>query len=203
MKTILHYLTTLTLFLFFTSHLSAQGIRFGIKAGMNYSSMYDQERSPNFNPSPKEGFAGGAFLSIDPIPIIGFQPEIMFSQKGYRAYGNNYEYELTSNHLDVPLLLKLKPAPFLHFVGGPMYSYTLSENERFTSGNLTRSQQSEFKTTVNKNTMAAIAGLDINIRHIVLSGRASWDLFNNNGDGTTTSPRYKNFFAQATIGYRF
>jgi hypothetical protein len=33
--------------------------------------------------------------------------------------------------------------------------------------------------------------------------RGSWDLKNNNGDGTSTTPRYKNVWYQATVGYRF
>jgi hypothetical protein len=176
---------------------------FGLKAGANYSSMYEHEKSPDFNPSPKTGFAGGAFLSIPILPFIGVQPEMMFSQKGYKAYGTNYEYTSTTNHLDVPLLLKLKPVPFLHIVGGPMYSYTLSRNDRFTSGSLSVTQQEEYESRIDKNTLGAIGGVDVNIKHIVISGRAAWDLFNNNGDGTTSNPRYKNFFTQATIGYRF
>lgn len=202
MKAIKFMAITITVLLFAVK-MQAQGIHLGFKAGMNYSSMYDQQRSSNFNPSPKTGFVGGAFLAIDPIPIIGFQPEILYSQKGYRANGANYEYEYNSNHLDVPLLIKLKPAPFLHFVGGPMYSYKLSDNERFTSGSLSQQQEQEYKTTVDKNTLGLIGGLDVNISRLVISGRAAWDLYNNNGDGTSTNPRYKNFMAQATLGYKF
>jgi len=38
---------------------------------------------------------------------------------------------------------------------------------------------------------------------LVLSGRVAWDLYDNNGDGTSTTPRYKNVVGQITLGYRF
>jgi len=44
--------------------------------------------------------------------------------------------------------------------------------------------------------------MDINLNNIVIGARAGWDLFNNNGDGTSTTPRYKNVWAQATVGIR-
>jgi hypothetical protein len=47
-----------------------------------------------------------------------------------------------------------------------------------------------------------VIGADINIEHLVLSGRLAWDIINNNGDGTTTTPRYKNELLQFTIGYK-
>jgi hypothetical protein len=37
----------------------------------------------------------------------------------------------------------------------------------------------------------------------VLSARSGWDVQRNNGDGTSSIPRYKNVWFQATIGYRF
>ena len=203
MKTFFKYAALVIFALSISSHLNAQ-VNFGLKAGMNYSTMYDEETPVGFNAKPKAGFAGGAFLSIPIIPFIGIQPEAMFSQKGYIARGDNYEYSLTTNHLDLPILLKLKPLPFLHIVGGPMYSYTLSRDEKITSGGRSVIQHEDFdNSNLRKNTLAAIGGLDLNFSRIVVSGRAGWDLTNNNGDGSSTEPRYKNFFTQATLGFRF
>jgi hypothetical protein len=36
------------------------------------------------------------------------------------------------------------------------------------------------------------------MNNIVIGARAGWDLLNNKGDGTSTTPRYKNMWYQAT-----
>jgi len=47
-----------------------------------------------------------------------------------------------------------------------------------------------------------VGGVDINLVNIVLGARVGLDMYNNNGDGTSTTPRYKNVWAQATVGFR-
>jgi hypothetical protein len=51
--------------------------------------------------------------------------------------------------------------------------------------------------------LGAIAGVDLNFGHLVLSGRAALDLQDNHGDGSASVPRYKNMWLQFTAGYRF
>jgi hypothetical protein len=48
-----------------------------------------------------------------------------------------------------------------------------------------------------------VGGIDVNIDDFVVSARVSWDLLNNSGDGTSSTPRYKNIVGQITLGYRF
>ena len=47
-----------------------------------------------------------------------------------------------------------------------------------------------------------VAGFDINYQHLVFGARVGWDVQNNNGDGTSSNPSYKNEWFQATIGLR-
>jgi hypothetical protein len=46
-----------------------------------------------------------------------------------------------------------------------------------------------------------IGGVDVNVGKVIIGARAGWDIQNNNGDGTSTNPRYKNAWTQATIGF--
>ena len=59
------------------------------------------------------------------------------------------------------------------------------------------------KRIFKKSVLCFLGGIDINLDQFVLSARAGWDLQNNNGDGTSTNPRYKNVWYQATIGFKF
>jgi len=179
----------------------------GFKIGFNRSNVVD-EQGQDFVANPKTGFAGGFFIALPVNSFIGFQPEVLVSQKGFSSsgtlFGEQYYLERTSTFLDVPLQLQLKPFRFLSIVGGVQYSYLLSQSDAFSNGTTTIAQQQEFRNdNIRKNIFGGTLGFDLNIRHVVLSGRYGWDLRANRGDGSSYTPRYKNVWLQATIGYRF
>jgi hypothetical protein len=182
-------------------------LQFGIKLGFNYSNVYDSE-GEDFKADGKFGLATGAFLSIPLGTYLGVQPELLFSQKGFKAtgviLGNPYEIVRTSNFIDIPLLFAFKPSEFITVLAGPQFSYLIKQTDSFTSSLFSFEQEQEFENdNIRKNTLCFVFGGDINFNQIVLSGRAGWDIQKNVGDGTSTTPRYKNVWYQMTIGFRF
>jgi hypothetical protein len=180
---------------------------FGLKAGLNRSNVYDT-KGLNFVANPKTGFAGGVFAAIPIGGLIGVQPEVHISQKGFTGRGmvNNESYTLnrTTTFLDIPLQLQIKPVRFFSLVLGIQYSYLLNENNEYSFEDKSIDENQQFdNNNLQKNIFAAVGGFDINIRHLVLSGRTGWDIQHNNGDGTSTDPRYKNVWLQGTLGFRF
>jgi hypothetical protein len=180
---------------------------FGFKVGLNYSNVYDT-KGPGFYTDPKFGLATGAFLSIPIGKYIGIQPEILFSQKGFRADGNidgtPYAFSRTTSYLDLPLLFAFKPSGIITLLAGPQFSYRLMQTDVYSNSNAVLIQDKSYdNNNIRKNVLCFTGGLDINVRHLVLGARAGWDIQDNNGDGTSTTPRYKNVWYQATIGYRF
>ena len=180
-------------------------LQFGLKAGLNYSNVYDASGDA-FKADAKFGAAGGLFLRIPIGKYFGIQPEILFSQKGFKAsgliLGSEYDFTRTTTFIDVPLLFELKPSEFFTLVAGPQYSYLITQQDVFTSSAASYSQEQQFQNeNFRKNIFGVVGGFDINLKHIVLGARAGWDIQDNNGDGSSTSPRYKNVFFQGTIGY--
>jgi len=180
---------------------------FGFKAGLNYSNVYDAQ-GDKFQADAKYGFAAGAFLSIPFGRFIGIQPEILFSQKGFKAsgilLGSPYSLTRTTNFIDVPLFFAFKPIQFVTLLAGPQFSYLTRQKDVYTNGGLSSQQETEFNNdNLRKNILCGVVGADINIDHVVLSARAGWDIQNNNGNGSSNTPRYKNVWYQATVGYRF
>jgi hypothetical protein len=181
-------------------------IALGLKAGVNRSNVYDAQ-GQDFKADAKMGFVGGAFLSIPLSKFIGIQPEALISQKGYTAtgtlLGSTYSDTRTTTYLDIPIQLQLKPADFLTLVGGIQYSYLLHQNDVYAFGLNSIAQDQEFKNdNPRKNIFGAVIGGEVNIDHLVFSLKACWDLQNNSGDGSSYTPRYKNVWVQATIGFR-
>ena len=182
-------------------------IAVGIKGGVNYSNIYDTE-GEEFNADAKIGFVGGVFVAVPIGQFFGIQPEILFSQKGYQSSGSvlgiDYKLTRTSNYIDIPLYFALKPSSTVTVLLGPQYSYLMKQTDVFENPVSNVEVEEEFENdNIRKNTLGFIGGVDINISDIVVGARISWDLTNNNGDGTSTAPRYKNVLGQLTLGYRF
>lgn len=183
-----------------------KNFQFGLKVGGNYSNIYDS-KGETFDAEGKNGFAGGAFLAIPIGKFLGIQPEILYSQKGYKQtgsfLGSNYELTRRTDYLDIPLLVSIKPVNFLSIQAGPQYSFLMKQKDVFVNSLTTIEQQNEFKNdNIRKNTLCFVGGIDININRLVIGTRAGWDVQNNNGDGTSANPRYKNAWVQATLGLR-
>lgn len=178
----------------------------GFKAGINVSNIWDSE-GEDFEADPKVGFAGGLALSIPIGTYLGFQPEVLFSQKGYQGsgtlFGTSYSFVRTTSYIDVPLQLQFKPASFVSILVGPQYSYLVHQKNAFEVGEASFVQQEEIENeNIRKNIFGIVAGADFNMSHFMISPRLGWDLMNNNGDGSTTTPRYKNRWVQLTLGVR-
>lgn len=184
-----------------------ENFKFGLKVGVNYSNVYDEE-GQEFTADPKLGMAAGAFCAIPIGQFLGFQPEILFSQKGFQGsgtlLGSPYRFTRKTSFIDVPLQLALKPSRFITLLGGVQYCYLLRQRDEFESSLMSVVQEQEFENdNIRKNIFGFVGGFDIHLNSFVLGGRLAWDATNNKGDGTSTTPRYKNVWYQLTVGFRF
>lgn len=182
-------------------------LQLGIKAGANFSNVYDS-KGEGFKTDGKFGFVGGGFLSIPISKFLGFQPELLVSQRGFKAsgllLGNTYSMSVTNTFIDVPLQLQIKPTTSLTILAGVQYSYLINQKNVYTFGKNSVDQEKEFKNdNIRKNIFCVVAGMDVNIQNFVLSGRIGGDMLYNNGNGTSSTPRYKNIWGQITIGFKF
>ncbi len=180
--------------------------QFGVKAGLNYSNVWD-EKGQDFKADPRVGFAGGAFFGIPIGKFLGIQPEALISQKGFQGSGtlagSPYSFSRTTTYIDIPLQVQVKPIEFLTIVAGPQYSYLMHEKDVYTYGANSSVQEQDFNNdNIRKNILGFVGGADINIYHVVISGRMGWDFQTNNGNGTSSTPRYKNKWIQFTIGFK-
>ena len=181
-------------------------LKLGFKAGVNFANVYDSQ-GQDFVAEGKAGFAAGAYVAIPIGKFFGIQPEIMYSQKGFKAKGNvlgfTYDYAKTSTYLDIPVLLQIKPIPVLSIVAGPQFSYLLDTKNEFNGSSTTTTEASINQDNYKKNIFGFAVGADISIDHFLISGRAAWDLNKSDVEGNSSAPRYKNQVVQLTVGYIF
>lgn len=201
-----------TLCLFFLTNVQAQNedrrenFEFGMKAGFNASNVWDAE-GQDFEADTKAGFAGGVFFGLPLGKYLGIQPEILISQKGFKASGTllgfPYTFSRTTSYLDIPLQVQLKPTEFITFVAGPQFSYLFNQKDSYTFGTNSSEQEQQFNNdNIRKNILGFVVGIDLIVERLVVSGRAGWDFQTNNGNGTNSTPRYKNQWLQLTLGFK-
>jgi hypothetical protein len=173
---------------------------------MNISNVWD-ERGQEFTADNKAGAVFGAFVSIPIGQILGIQPEILISQKGFKGsgtlLGSKYSFSRTTTYIDVPLLIQIKPIQYVAFVAGPQFSYLAKQKDEYTFGTNSTEQNQEFENdNIRKNILGFTGGLDLSYSHFLLSGRIGWDFQTNRGDGSSLTPRYKNQWIQVTVGVK-
>ena len=178
----------------------------GIKAGANLANVYDA-KGDDFTADSKFGFVAGGFMIIPLGMTIGIEPEVLFSQKGFKGQGSllgsTYTLTRTSNYIDVPIYFAIKPLSTLTLLLGPQFSFLTKQKDVFINSINSYEQSQVFKNeNLRKNIMSISVGVNLNVNRVVLGARAAWDLYTNHGDGTTTTPRYKNVWLQATAGFR-
>lgn len=181
-------------------------LKFGIRAGINYSNVYDEE-GDDFVADSKVGFVGGGFVSIPFGKVIGIQPEILYSQKGFKATGSvlgfDYDYKQTLTYLDIPLQLQIKPIPQLSILAGPQFSYLLNTKYDFNGNTTTQEEDAISEDNYKKNILGFVVGADLNLSNFIIGVRGGWDITETDRDGDSDSPRFKNQLVQVTLGYTF
>lgn len=190
--------------------IPGKGAYFGFKAGVNISNVIKSGDS-DFKSKFKPGLAAGIFVDIPIVEGFSFAPEVVYSQKGYQTSGSilpgdDYDYKVTTNFVDVPILAKFWPGvEGLTIFAGPQVSFLTSTTESFKSGS------EEFRNTVherNKNLKKSLFGGVVGLGYEVggqlgINARYALDFQKNNADGTSEVPAYKNQVFQLGLTYQF
>jgi outer membrane protein with beta-barrel domain len=184
-----------------------EAMRFGVKAGINLSNVYDEENN-DFVADNKVGLAAGVFVTIPLGKVLGFQPEVMYSEKGFKLQGsilgNDYEYKRTNTYVDVPLQLQIKASPMFSILVGPQFSYLIQTKNDFNDGDFTNEQEEDINGENYKKTVFGFTvGADVNLDSFVISARGGWDISKTDSDGDSSDINYKNQVLQLTVGYAF
>ncbi|MDB5121206.1 MAG: hypothetical protein JWN56_2424 [Sphingobacteriales bacterium] len=192
-----------------SSTASSGAVKFGIKAGANFANIV-KTGDDNFKTEFKPGFHAGIFVDIPVVDRLSFAPELLYSQKGYKTSGTSllggpYDYSVTTNFIDVPILAKINATPAFHITLGPQVSFLTSTTTKFKSAN---SQYQETIDEENKNLkkslVGGVIGLGFDITNKVsINGRYALDLQKNNENGTSETPQYRNQVIQAGLAISF
>ncbi|MBU0696781.1 MAG: PorT family protein [Bacteroidetes bacterium] len=192
------------------SKVSAQkGPSFGIKGGLSFSNIIKTDDS-NFKTNYQTGFNAGAFLTIPIVDRLAFQPELMFSQKGYKSDRSGIlgsgTLTQTTNWIEIPILAKVEAAKGFSIYLGPEVSFLTKTTNKY-DGTFSSSQKTTYESDADKfkkSILGGVLGVGIDLSNkLSLNGRYALDFQKNNEDGTTSTPAFKNQVWQVGLGIKF
>jgi hypothetical protein len=200
--------------------LHAQRTGFGIKGGLNISSVSNlgSSSSSTTNTSAssstkiKLGGHVGAYAAIMFSDRIGFMPEIQFSMKGYN-YESSWTIGSTSskvvtkhtlNYINIPLQLKINFNESFGIMAGPYIGFLAGSKSttESTSGSFSSTSTSTSTTGLTKTDIGLSLGLGIQQESGLNFGLKYEKGFNSISENDNDDPNTNSVF-QLFIGFGF
>ncbi|MDR0694447.1 MAG: PorT family protein [Prevotellaceae bacterium] len=164
-----------------TLSVNAQ-VKFGVKAGLNVSqigsgSMKIGDQSEDLEASGMlVGFHAGGYVNFNFSPVIGLQPEVVFSLQGEKESDDDGSIKTSLGFINVPILLDIKPVPNLSILVGPQVGINVSKKMSIggisISGSELNDLLEEAGTKINTLDIAAVLGVQYTIiNHLTIGAR--------------------------------
>lgn len=136
---------------------------FGVKGGLNYSTLYVEEAK---DVNARTGFHVGLFGRVAPTGGLGFQVEALYDQKGVtvkKAVGTiDQETTFKFDYIDVPLLIIIPLGEVAELQGGA-YLGGMVVSERSTDGDLGSGSSDPSDAKFNMFDYGLVGGFGINL----------------------------------------
>ena len=87
------------------------------------------------------GIYGESYLG----KYVALQPEILYSQQGYKIVDDSGTYTQELDYINIPLMLKLYPVKSFFLEAGPQIGFSISHKETFDSGFVLYDTSEEFE----------------------------------------------------------
>lgn len=176
----------------------------GLKGGVNLGTAAESGKFITEGADYQMGYHGGVVLNFGGKGV-SFQPEILFSQLGYKASSSAASVSATINTVTVPLLLKfsLGGDTFRFFITAGGYgSYYLSGKTSATFAGQTQTQDITFESGDPRIEYGAAGGAGLQFGRstkFFVEGRYNYGL-GDNGTKSTTAPQTYSRTIMASAG---
>ena len=191
-----------------TTTSSSSPVRFGIKAGMNVSSL--SKDGALEDQGSKIGFNAGVFANIPVASSFSIQPEVLYSQ-----YGDKYDQVIAGNrysrarHLDyvaVPVMFQYNVIPNLYLEAGPEFGILVSAKNKFKNetNNDVITESGDYKDDLNSFNLGIGLGAGYYFTdNIGITARYTAGLTDIAKDRPSGSDATRNNVFQVGLAYKF
>jgi hypothetical protein len=173
----------------------AQGISFGVKGGINYTTLSGEDVTEGLG--WKLGFGGGAVAAVNVMDMFVLQPEVLYTMKGAEDKDADYSADLT--YVEIPVLLKYSvPMAGMispNFFVGPSLGILMSAEVADID------VKDETKTMDFGVVVGAGVDFDLGTGKVTLDGRYTLGLMSIDDSGDEED--WKNGAISVMVGYMF
>lgn len=210
MKTFVRFALPAALLIAAPLQLQAQ-TTIGVKGGLNVADVSTNIPDIEDIKESKTGFVGGAYVNLPLGSTFAVQPEVLYSQQGFKGTDTGLEAEFKVNYFQIPVLLKaqfpngtIRPAVY----AGPVVSFESSCKLGLSDGSASAdfdcdSEEADVGDRSTTDFGAAFgANLDWFVGPVVVTvdGRYLLGLTNVNDDPDAPDESVKNRVWQFTAG---
>jgi hypothetical protein len=176
--------------------------RVGIEGGVSLANTVDSYDA-GYSTAGIVGFNAGLTATIPLIYPLSFQPEVLFSQKGYKAYTTDGTFTQRNNYIDIPLLANFRIVRGFNFLVGPQINIPVSTTNTFNDGFVVN-RETFYTNNANKSYIAGAVGFSIDLNpNVDIHARYILDLSSNTQDANSPIPDYRNQVWQFGLGIKF
>ncbi|WP_133274139.1 porin family protein [Hymenobacter radiodurans] len=185
----------------------AQGVKLGLRAGANLSNYAGKGKENLENALDVElkqlvGPHGGITLNA-PLSSDGFfslQPELLYSQKGFRIEEDGAKQTVRNHYIDLPILARIN-ADGLIFEAGPQLGYLVAAKSKYEGGG--RTEEDSSLDGYNRFDIGYVAG----VGYQFASGPSLTIRYNGGissvGEDDDDDTKARNAVFQLSLGYVF
>lgn len=153
-----------------TPKSSSSDVRFGVKAGMNVSSL--SKDAGLEDQKSKIGFNAGVFATIPVAESFSIQPEVLYNQLGAKVDSKN-EYTLAGittknvesystkfDYISVPVMFQYNFVPNFYVEAGPEFGFMISAKNKgdrtttVTNGTNVSTNTASYTENINKDNLS-------------------------------------------------
>ncbi|MGV8914985.1 MAG: porin family protein [Kaistella sp.] len=182
--------------------------QFGVKAGMNVSSL--SKDGSLSDQGSKIGFNAGLFMNAPLAANFSIQPELLYSQMGdkydQKIAGTTYARSRHLDYVTVPVMFQYNATPAFYLEAGPEFGLLVNAKNKFTneSDNTTIGETGDYKDKLNGFNFGLGLGAGYYFTpNIGLTARYVAGLTDIYKDGDNAGDSVKNNLFQVGLAYKF
>jgi len=195
-------LAAIAVFAIGNSAFAQQEVKFGPKAGVNFSNISGLD-----NAEMKTGFHVGAVAEIKFNEKFSIQPEVLYSAQGAKFTYNNSEVKWNNDYINIPIMFKYYLVDGFSVEAGPQVGFLTKAEQEGTFGGYTGTSdvKDNYKSVdfgVNFGLAYDLSsGLFVNARYNLGLSKIGEDY--KIGNITFEAADHKNSVVQVGLGYKF